>query len=93
MLYTVIKLNLFGLCAIILYAEITVVCVCILIYCTTCGDWYIGIVRMGGATLSPLRPGPHQILNKITSGPHQKMTSVLGLTNEWLPLIGILCID
>ena len=31
---------------------------------------------MGGATLSPLRPGPHQILNKMTSGPRQKMTSV-----------------
>ena len=27
---------------------------------------------MGGVTLSPVRPGPHQIFNKMTSGPHQK---------------------
>ena len=45
------------------------------------------MLAKNGATLSPLKPGPHQIFNKMTSGPHQKMTSVLGLINEWLPLI------
>ena len=43
-----------------------------------CALWnYIYLVsNMGGATLSPERPGPHQILYKMTSGPRQKMTSV-----------------
>ena len=31
----------------------------------------------------PLRPGPHQILNKMTSGPHQKMISVTR-PHQWM---------
>ena len=42
---------------------------------------------MGGATLSPARPGPHQILNKMTSGPHQKMTSVTR-PHQWMATMG-----
>ena len=38
----------------------------------SCRAVYLFVVwPMGGATFSPERPGPHQILNKMTGGPHQ----------------------